>query len=67
MLSPGLSLILLNCLEGIIVILRISGKSRNSYLPDAVQGYRQSLGLTFGKYCVLLMDRFDLASVLVIL
>ena len=27
MLTPGLSLILLNCMEGIIVILRISGKA----------------------------------------
>lgn len=40
MLPPGCSLIPLNCIEGIIVILRISVKkkrrSRNSYLFDSV-------------------------------
>lgn len=44
MLTPGLSLILLNCMERIIVILRLSGKVGTLIL------------LTFGKDSVLLIN-----------
>lgn len=63
MLTPGLSLILLNCMEGIIVMLRISGKAETVIFLMLCKVKTENLCFTFFDGSVG-MD--DLASVAVL-